>query len=77
MEKDVFKSSDVQVIGVSGDSVEKQKQFKEKQSLTVSCDRIHIPRLGVLTLFFTSTLFSAIPREKPARRIMWAKVCSD
>ncbi|KAK7682378.1 hypothetical protein QCA50_014583 [Cerrena zonata] len=33
-EKDVFKNSNVQVVGVSGDSVEKQKQFKEKQGLT-------------------------------------------
>ncbi|CAL1713288.1 unnamed protein product [Somion occarium] len=31
---DVFKSSKVQVVGVSADPVEKQKEFKEKQSLT-------------------------------------------
>ncbi|KAJ3484259.1 hypothetical protein NLI96_g5760 [Meripilus lineatus] len=33
-EKDIFKSSNVTVIGVSGDSVERQKEFVRQQQLT-------------------------------------------
>jgi hypothetical protein len=35
-EKEVFKSSQIQVIGISPDPVDKQKDFVEKQKLTVS-----------------------------------------
>jgi peroxiredoxin len=35
-EKDVFKSSSINVIGVSPDSVKDQKKFKDKHSLSVS-----------------------------------------
>ena len=33
--KETFKSSKVKVIGISSDPVEKQKEFVEKQKLTV------------------------------------------
>lgn len=36
VEKDTFKPEKVQIIGLSRDSVEKQKQFVEKEKLTVS-----------------------------------------
>ena len=35
-EKDTFKTGSVQIIGISPDPVEKQKQFVEKEKLTVS-----------------------------------------
>ncbi|EIW81373.1 thioredoxin-like protein [Coniophora puteana RWD-64-598 SS2] len=34
-EKEIYKRSNVQVVGVSPDSVKKQKEFVEKQKLTV------------------------------------------
>lgn len=34
-EKDLFKTSNVQIIGISPDSVEKQKDFVDKQHLNV------------------------------------------
>ncbi|KAG1749287.1 thioredoxin-like protein [Suillus lakei] len=37
VEKEIFKRTDVQVIGISPDPVPKQKQFVESQNLTVSC----------------------------------------
>jgi hypothetical protein len=36
-EKEIFKRTDVQVIGISPDPVPKQKQFVESQKLTVRC----------------------------------------
>ena len=36
--KETFKSSKVKVIGISSDPVEKQKEFVEKQKLTVRSD---------------------------------------
>jgi peroxiredoxin Q/BCP len=36
-EKETFKRANVQIVGVSADSAEKQKEFVEKQKLTVSC----------------------------------------
>ena len=35
-EKDSFKQASVRMVGVSADSVEKQKEFVKKQRLTVS-----------------------------------------
>lgn len=36
-EKEIYKRSDVLVVGVSSDPVEKQKAFVERHKLTVSC----------------------------------------
>src|SRR5882672_3908493 len=36
-EKESFKRTGVRMVGVSADSVEKQKVFAQKQKLTVSC----------------------------------------
>jgi len=35
VEKDTFKTDQVQIIGISPDSLEKQKAFVEKEKLTV------------------------------------------
>lgn len=42
-EKDTFKPGKVQIIGLSRDSVEKQKQFVEKEKLTVSVSMKLLP----------------------------------
>ena len=48
--KETFKSSKVKVIGISSDPVEKQKEFVEKQKLTVRSDGlVYISFLRLLT----------------------------
>ena len=48
--KETFKSSKVKVIGISSDPVEKQKEFVEKQKLTVRSDGlVYISLLRLLT----------------------------
>ena len=48
--KETFKSSKVKVIGISSDPVEKQKEFVEKQKLTVCSDGlVYISLLRLLT----------------------------
>ena len=48
--KETFKSSKVKVIGISSDPVEKQKEFVEKQKLTVRSDEmVYISLLRLLT----------------------------
>ena len=48
--KETFKSSKVKVIGISSDPVEKQKEFVEKQKLTVRSDGlVYISLLELLT----------------------------
>ncbi len=49
-EKDVFKSSKVQVVGVSGDNVDKQKDFVQKHKLTV-CSLYSFATFFVLSRF--------------------------
>jgi peroxiredoxin len=36
IERDVFKSSSINVVGISPDSVKDQKKFKDKHTLSVS-----------------------------------------
>ncbi|KAG1879153.1 thioredoxin-like protein [Suillus subluteus] len=61
VEKEIFKRTDVQVIGISPDPVPKQKQFVESQSLTypVLSDEKHVAyqafHVGKSLLGFTDT----------------------
>lgn len=45
-ENDAFKESNIRVIGISPDSVEKQDAFAKKQNLTVSLVNARFPALG-------------------------------
>lgn len=48
-EKQTFKTSKAQIVGISGDSVEKQKEFVEKQKLTVRIDSTSLLQVSKLT----------------------------
>lgn len=53
----MFKPEKVKVIGISSDSVAKQKAFVEKQKLTVSC-RAHAYQLAFDTTYYQYPVLS-------------------
>lgn len=47
-EKDLFKRTKVDIVGISSDAVDKQKEFVEKQKLTVSARvRSRVPQVPI------------------------------
>ena len=57
-DKELFKRTKVEIVGVSSDAVDKQKAFVEKQKLTASSSVLILPwalTLTWATLFFHSS----------------------
>jgi hypothetical protein len=74
-EQDIWKDSNVKVVGISGDPVAKQKAFSKKHNLTVRIDGYAAQ--FAIHILVASTRFSAMGRVKPGSHTARVKTCLE